>query len=175
MSAPTPFPDQPQDQPNDPWGPQEPQWGSQPPQTGAPPLSGWWRRVAGYLLDGIILAVVAIIPAAIIAAIAGGKAFEPVWIVLAIIFQIAYPALTMGRTGQNNGQTLGHQALGIRVIRIDGAPMTAGGAIVRQFLVLGILMGICGLVQLVNLLWPLWDEKNQALHDKVVITLVVLA
>jgi uncharacterized RDD family membrane protein YckC len=141
----------------------------------APPLAGWWSRVGAYLLDAIILIVVAGIPAGIIAAIVGGNAFEPIWIVLAIIFQIAYPAMTMGREGRNNGQTLGHQALGIRVIKIDGSAMTAGSAIVRQFLVLGLLMGICGLVQLVNLLWPLWDEKNQALHDKIVNTLVVQA
>jgi len=127
------------------------------------------------LIDGIILAVVAGIPAGIIAAIAGGKAFEPVWIILAIIFQIAYPGLTMGRKGEHNGQTLGHQTVGVRVIKMDGSAFTAGNGIVRQFLVLGILMGICGLVQIVNLLWPLWDEKNQALHDKVVNTLVVMA
>ena len=81
----------------------------------------------------------------------------------------------MGRSGQNNGQTIGHQTLGIRVVKQDGSQFTAGNAIVRQFLVLGILMGICGLVQLVNLLWPLWDERNQALHDKVVNTFVVRA
>src|SRR3954452_14346827 len=107
MSAPTPFPDQPHEQ----WGDQ-PQWGQpQGPQAGAPPFAGWWSRVGGYLIDAIILALCAGIPAGIIAAVAGGKALEPVWIILAIIFQIAYPALTMGRSGENNGQTLGHQAL----------------------------------------------------------------
>ncbi len=36
-------------------------------------------------------------------------------------------------------------------------------------------MGICGLVQLVNVLFPLWDERNQALHDKICNTFVVRA
>jgi uncharacterized RDD family membrane protein YckC len=140
-----------------------------------PPLSGWWPRVGGYLIDVILLAIVAGVIAGIVAAAAGGKAFQPVWYVLWLVMDIAYPALTMGRSGEHNGQTLGHQALGIRVIKIDGTPFTAGTAIVRQFLVLGLLMGICFIVQIVNLLWPLWDEKNQALHDKIVNTLVVRA
>ena len=32
-----------------------------------------------------------------------------------------------------------------------------------------------GLVQLLDFLWPLWDDKRQALHDKVAGTNVVLA
>jgi uncharacterized RDD family membrane protein YckC len=142
---------------------------------GAPPFAGWWSRVGAYLIDAVILLVVAGIPAGIIAAIAGGKAFEPVWVLLAVAFGIAYPAFTMGRPAERNGQTLGMQALGIRVVRIDGQKFSAGNAIVRQFLVFQILMGICALVQLVNVLFPLWDEKNQALHDKVCNTLVVQA
>src|SRR3954454_22016176 len=132
MSAPTPFPDQPHE---DPWGPQEPQWGSQPPQMGAPPLSGWWRRVGGYIIDLILLAVIAAVVAGIVAAVAGSKSFQPVWSLVWILLDIAYPALTMGRSGPNNGQTLGMQALDIRVIKIDGQPISAGFAIVRQFLV----------------------------------------
>jgi uncharacterized RDD family membrane protein YckC len=142
---------------------------------GAPPLSGWWARVGAYLLDLILLAVIAAIVAGIVAAVAGGKSFQPVWSIVWILLDIAYPAFTMGRSGANNGQTLGMQALGIRVIKIDGQPMSAGAAIVRQFLVFGILMGICPIVQLLNVLWPLWDEKNQALHDKVCNTLVARA
>jgi len=142
---------------------------------GAPPFAGWWSRVGGYLIDFIILAVIAVIIAGIVAAVAGGDAFRVVWYVVWIVLDIAYPALTMGRSGEHNGQTLGHQALGIRVIKQDGSPVSAGFGIVRQFLVLGLLMGICFIVQIVNLLWPLWDERNQALHDKVVSTFVVRA
>ena len=32
-----------------------------------------------------------------------------------------------------------------------------------------------GIFSLLNVLWPLWDDKNQALHDKVAKTNVVRA
>jgi len=67
------------------------------------------------------------------------------------------------------------QAIGIRVVREDGYQFTAGNAIVREILVKDLLMGICFIVQILNYLWPLWDDRNQCLHDKVCNTLVIRA
>jgi uncharacterized RDD family membrane protein YckC len=36
-----------------------------------------------------------------------------------------------------------------------------------------ILGSVLGLYPVLNLLWPLWDDKKQALHDKVAKTNVV--
>ena len=45
----------------------------------------------------------------------------------------------------------------------------------RQVLVINLLMGLCFIVTILDYLWPLWDDRNQALHDKIVNTLVIQA
>ena len=86
----------------------------------------------------------------------------------------------MGREGDRNGMTLGKQVVKIRVFREDGQPISVGFAILREFVVRFLLFGILGwlifgLPALLDLLWPLWDERNQTLHDKIVSTYVITA
>jgi uncharacterized RDD family membrane protein YckC len=81
----------------------------------------------------------------------------------------------MART---NGQTLGRKATDIRVIRTDGRPITFGFAMLREVVVKTLLFGVVGgmtvgIAQLVDVLWPLWDEENRALHDFIVNTRTV--
>ena len=81
----------------------------------------------------------------------------------------------MART---NGKTLGRMALGIRVVRANGKPMTFGFAMLREVAVKALLFGIlasitAGLASLADVLWPLWDDENRALHDFIVDTRVV--
>jgi len=86
----------------------------------------------------------------------------------------------MGREGDRNGMTLGKQVVKIRVFREDGQPISVGFAIVREFVVRGLLFAVVGgfflgLPWLLDLLWPLWDERKQTLHDKIVSTYVIEA
>lgn len=159
-------------------------------------LSGWWRRVGAYLLDGLLIGVIAAIPL-VIAYFATGVEFAflendqfevpsdqhtayGIFIVVALASIVLVPTLyyciTMSRT---NGQTPGKQAVGIRVVREDGQPVGAWFAFLRQILVITLLFGVLGsllyIAQLVDFLWPLWDRKNQALHDKIVKSRVVRA
>ena len=69
-----------------------------------------------------------------------------------------------------NGQTLGKRLLGIRVVRLDGLPLTwwpsferAGGYAA------GIATGLLGFAQV------FWDANRQCVHDKIVGTVVVLS
>ena len=146
---------------------------SPPPQTGARPFAGWWSRVAAQILDWII---VAIIPVAVYF-IAFSDSTAGTYLLSGFILLVGavYYALTIGRSGDNNGQTIGMQALNIRIVRETGEPMTASTAILRETLVKGILMAICFIVTILNYLAPLWDDRNQAWHDKIVNTLVVEA
>lgn len=85
-----------------------------------------------------------------------------------------------GRQGERNGQTIGKQVCNIRVVKEDGSPMSMGDGVVREFLVKGLAIGIAnmitfGIVGLLDILWPLWDDKNQALHDKMLSQYVVQA
>ena len=91
------------------------------------------------------------------------------------VVALLYAPLLMART---NGQTLGRMALGIRVIRAGGEPMTFGFAMLREVIVKTLLVGVVasatfGLAWLLDVLWPLWDEENRALHDFVVNTRVI--
>ena len=146
---------------------------SPPPQTGARPFAGWWSRVAAQILDWII---VSIIPIALYFIVFFNNDVGT-YLLSALILLVGavYYALTIGRSGENNGQTLGMQVVNIRIVRETGEPMTAATAILRETLVKGILMAICFIVTILNYLAPLWDDRNQAWHDKIVNTLVVEA
>lgn len=90
------------------------------------------------------------------------------------------------------GATLGKLALGLRVRRTAGAgQLPWSTAIVRTMAFLGVgyltsltlLTGSLALILLtgavvavwglLDMLWPLWDKRRQALHDKVARTVVV--
>jgi uncharacterized RDD family membrane protein YckC len=93
---------------------------------------------------------------------------------VAVVSLLYAPAL-MART---DGRTLGRSALGIRVIRADGQRMTFALAFVREVLIKALLVGVIssltfGIAYFVDVLWPLWDEENRALHDFAVNTRVI--
>jgi uncharacterized RDD family membrane protein YckC len=139
-----------------------------------PPLAGWWSRVAAQLLDSIIVSIIPLI--LYFAVLSSSDTAAGLVIGLgSIVVGIVYYALTIGRSGPNNGQTLGKQLLNIRIVRESGQPMTGGTAVLRETVIKGILMGICFIVTILNYLSPLWDGRNQAWHDKIVNTLVVQA
>ncbi len=59
------------------------------------------------------------------------------------IVALIYAPLLMART---NGQTLGRMAVGIRVVRNNGGPMTFGFAMLREVAVKALLFGVVELV-----------------------------
>lgn len=167
---------------------------SAPPQSayfppGVEPAS-WGVRLAAMLIDGVISNVLALILAvgtgfAVYGSTTGSDAESAAWVTgvlvylgVALVWFLLYDPLTMRRQGARNGQTWGKQWLGIRVVREDGQPVTAGTAFVRDVVMQGFVFGFLGgfffsAPTLLDGLWPLWDQRNQSLHDKVANTLVV--
>jgi uncharacterized RDD family membrane protein YckC len=98
-------------------------------------------------------------------------------VMVVAVVALAYAPVMMGMT---NGKTLGRMATGIRVVRADGKPITFGFAALREVVVKAILInGVAGsitfgLAGLLDVLWPLWDDENRALHDFVVNTRTVM-
>ncbi|MFM8883482.1 MAG: RDD family protein [Solirubrobacterales bacterium] len=102
-----------------------------------------------------------------------------------LVVEFTYQPMTMARRGANNGRTWGMQAMGIRVVRNNGQAMTYGPALVREFLVMGLLYGLIStvgnavtviggtVIVLVFYLWPLWDAQNRAAQDFICSTHVV--
>ena len=135
-------------------------------------LSGWWRRVGATLLDVLIVYVPVFIVASLL--LGDSAAGAGVMILLGALALVIYAPLMLARSGQNNGQTLGKQALGIRAVRGNGEAMTLGSAAMRE--VLGkTVLGFVPLYGLVDSLFPLFDGDNQAIHDKLASTYVVQA
>ena len=90
-----------------------------------------------------------------------------------LIAYLVWWLIVLGRA-----QTPGKQIVGIRAVNYAGEPLRWGMMFVREFLVKGLLFGLLyaltlGILFLVDNLWPLWDDNNQTLHDKVVGTYVV--
>jgi uncharacterized RDD family membrane protein YckC len=140
------------------------------------PLSGWWRRVGAYILDGIITTLVVYVGVLLI--ILGSEVIGGIVTVIGIVVAFVYFPVTMSREGERNGQSLGKQALDITVARDTGEPVTFGWALLRQFVVIGLLFQwlggfLAGLPWLLDVLWPLWDRENRALHDMIVKSHVV--
>jgi uncharacterized RDD family membrane protein YckC len=168
-------------------GPPAPVW-AEAPVAGRYVLSGWWRRVGAAVVDGLIVGVgglglVVAITAPFSVGFFAGDEFG--WVALVIglllavicvsIVALLYAPALMART---NGKTLGRMATGIRVVRAGGEQMTFGFALLREVVVKTLLFGIAssltaGLASLADVLWPLWDEENRALHDFIVNTRVV--
>jgi uncharacterized RDD family membrane protein YckC len=157
------------------------------------PLAGWWSRVAATLIDGLIIGIPAtLLFFAVIAGavgITGGDEGASVWAIvgglliwflLVAVLALVYAPATMSRDGAANGQTWGKQLLGIRVVRNNGERMSFGWAALREFVIKGLVIGIASsiipiLPWLLDILWPLWDDENRALHDFIVSTHVIAA
>lgn len=135
--------------------------------------AGWGSRLGAYLIDMLILFVPILILLVIVVASAsdedsgGGTAltYLATLVVPAIYFVVMH--------GGERGQTFGKRAVGIRVVDERGGSIGYGRAFGRYAITF--VFGIFILPVLLDYLWPLWDRKNQSLHDKVVGSFVVRA
>jgi uncharacterized RDD family membrane protein YckC len=150
-----------------------------------PNYASWGLRLAAYLIDQVVLflGLLAIwIPAGILIAItvsagqgsaSSGSVVAAVTLgliaaLIALVWLGGYYAFFWSRTGQ----TYGKRMMGIRVTREDGQLLSVGESLLRSILGMGILDSIVFGIPL-GWLWPLWDEKHQAWHDKIVHSIVV--
>ncbi|MGC8633298.1 MAG: RDD family protein [Candidatus Limnocylindrales bacterium] len=156
-------------------------------------LAPWWKRVAAYLIDSMVLGVVLGLVAWswVSNAVLGCSATAPqadqpalaacsssllgAMLAVALLGFVVTLAYFGVLEGSARGQTLGKRALGIATR--DAA---TGGAIgplraAARILIMGLLAFplLLGLPWLLDVLWPLWDPAHQAWHDKVVGSVVV--
>jgi len=77
--------------------------------------------------------------------------------------------IVMGR-----GQTPAKQLMHMRVVKVaDGRAATWGKMFVREFPAKIVIGFLAAFTIYIIYLWPLWDDKNQELWDKMVDTVVV--
>ena len=135
--------------------------------------AGFWRRLAAFAIDVLILSLTF----RILSPVGGfGLTFWDVgnnWFliplfavsslvsaVVAVAYAVAFWTL--------RGQTPGMMILGMKVLRGDGTSVTLGYALLRY---LGYI--ICAMMLGTGFLWIAFDQRKQGIHDKIADTVVV--
>ncbi len=113
------------------------------------PRAGFWERMGAAFLDIVIVGIL------------GGLAHFPP---LGMLITLAYFA-GMWAWKQT---TIGGIVVGLKVVRVDGRPVTFVTALVRA---LGAVLSV--IVFFLGILWIGWDFEKQGWHDKIAGTVVV--
>jgi uncharacterized RDD family membrane protein YckC len=130
--------------------------------------ASWGQRALGWLIDfgPIVLLYAIVIPVMINEGEAGG--------VLALVGGLAWIGWCVYNRWilqGNTGQSVGKRVAKIKLVREDsGQPVGPGMAFVRD-----LAHFVDNVICYVGWLWPLWDDKNQTLSDKIIGTVVVNA
>ncbi|MFX4272467.1 RDD family protein [Propionibacteriaceae bacterium Y1685] len=167
------------------------------------PLAGWWHRLGAMLIDSVLLTIVQMIVLSPIYVPAGERVqqifaqmmrdieagrdpgqVQPtdiyssgdqmIILVVTLALMTAYNLFLL----KFRGATVGKMITGLRVVPVDQgqAPrgLSWGSAVMRTMIwVAPYLSGCLYLLQIVDGLFPLWQNKRQALHDLAAKTQVV--
>ena len=155
--------------------------------------AGFWIRVAAKIIDGLVLSPITI---GIVVALLFGTGtmqemmknannggqpnpalvFAQVGMQLGISIGVCLvSALYNGIMVAKWGASLGKMAVGIRVVRADGQPLTMGRAMGRGFAeLLNSGMGLCSCMLLLYLMVAFDEPEKRALHDHICDTRVVI-
>jgi uncharacterized RDD family membrane protein YckC len=168
--------------------PPPPAWANQPHGVTSEPVgppAGFWIRFVAYIVDAFIL----FLGSLLIGGIVGGLVwvvmgtdtdnwdldhYEVVTWIAVIAFILAYFVVAWlyeaFLTSGPHGATYGKQAVGVRIVRADGAPLSFGRATGRHFLkVLVTPMVPLG----IGYLLAAFTQGKRALHDFMADTLVI--
>jgi uncharacterized RDD family membrane protein YckC len=136
-------------------------------------LAGFWRRFAAYFIDVLLVTAAATLVHAMVNAIMQVSTdigtVSRGWLT-ALIVQMAY----LGYFWSRGGQSVGYMALGLRLVRADGSPVTPGIAVLRAFLVFASFW-LAWIPAIVSAFMVGMGDRKQAIHDRLVGTLVVRA
>ena len=166
-----------------PAAPPPPVWDRRPAETTIGRPAGFWIRVVALLIDGLILGVIFAIIGGILAALIGFNIKDPenisdaeaiaaggfglILVVAMIVVAWLYEAIL---TSSAHGATWGKQAMGLRVLRGDGARLSFGRATARYFSK-AIVTPLLPLF--IGYLLAAFTRRKQALHDFIADTVVV--
>jgi uncharacterized RDD family membrane protein YckC len=148
----------------------------------------WTTRVLGYLIDflivGAVVAVLAVVAALLFGTVGGlgtalsSEALQGLGVVGCCMLFSIFPLATLGVGLYNKvylvaqrGSSIGQGVVKIKVVDAQGNLLSTGNAAVRLLAHVGLSFIPFG--GIVDLLWPLWDDRRQTLHDKAVSCYVV--
>ena len=154
-------------------------------------LAEWWKRLVAALIDGFIVGIPLNIITSIIGVGIGASSeieVDPVTgeitqggagfvasILLMSLFALAiWAGYYIFFHGSEKGQTPGKMIMKIQVRdEATGGRVSYGKAFLRTLVMWALTWLTCGIGGILDGLWPLWDAKRQALHDKAANTVVV--
>jgi uncharacterized RDD family membrane protein YckC len=141
-------------------------------------LAGRGTRLVAVIFDSLIMGVMVYAPFFIVAIFMGGLgdsgqlngAAVLTGLGLSSVGLIAWTWITIANVVRN-GQTIAKMAMGIKVVRRDGSPVSLGRIFWLRNVV-NILLGIIPLYGLIDALL-IFGETRQCVHDKLADTIVV--
>jgi uncharacterized RDD family membrane protein YckC len=148
-------------------------------QYGAAPITQYasiGARFVAILVDGLIVGIPLLVIEAIL-----GFAGSPLSALVNAVVYFLYEGLLLTSW---NGQTVGKKLMSVRVVSMDGQPLTTNKAFTRTGVkallsILGSIKppftSVLSIISLLDYLWPFWDANKQTLHDKAAGTYVVKA
>jgi uncharacterized RDD family membrane protein YckC len=161
------------------------------PTESALEAAAWWTRGKAAIVDALIFFGALIAPM-VLTIIGFVVAWDETWdefdftaasvFVVIVGLGLAVAVVVWGgwlfgyRQGVT-GTTPGKRRLRIRLVDAETGEAPGGAKGVGRWLVPGLIGGVQGfgnVIQLIDILWPLWDSKNQRLIDKVLKTRVVV-
>jgi uncharacterized RDD family membrane protein YckC len=137
--------------------------------------AGVGMRFGAVFIDGIIMNVVQTAVNFVMMGSAAGVAdsddpsevFTGIFVltlVVNLIIGMLYEGIMVGKTGA----TLGKKALGLKVVRPDGSPVSMGQAFGRYFARIPSSM-----ILMIGYLMAFWDDERRSLHDRMAGTRVI--
>jgi uncharacterized RDD family membrane protein YckC len=138
-------------------------------------LAGFGRRFVAYIIDAIIVGVTAAIVGAILGAIVTASGVDTTGTtvrssLVSLVLGLAY----FGPLWARNGQTIGYMALGLRLVRADGQPVTVFAGMLR-YLLIYLSFVLCLIPAIISGFMIGMGQRKQAVHDLIMGTLVVRA
>lgn len=151
------------------------------------PYAEWGDRAFAALIDGaitfgilILLTFICVALGAVGAGIGGSDSAAPIVIFLFGIFISALSIFGFGLYNKiylvsKRGASIGQNIQHLKVVDATGRIPPVGPLSLRLLVQVGLFMvpGVNGLLVLLDLLFPLWDEKKQTIHDKAASTYVI--
>ncbi len=141
------------------WDDTTPSAWDETPAAAEPRYAGFWIRVLATILDSLIVGL----PLSIIFLVAGDEGSASSQGLQALILALYTIILWV-----QWGRTIGGRILGLRLVRVDGEPVTYGTAVVRYLMLI-----VSYIALLLGVIWVGFDKRKQGWMDKAAGTYVI--